>query len=427
MRSFALIAGTLLLTVVLLDAFQSIILPRRPVGRLRITRIFFKLTWAPWRRVAAAFRSRTHRDQFYSVYGPLALLVLFFVWALLLTVGFALIFFGLHIPFHDPMLVNPDDWARLRSCLYVSGTTIFTLGLGDVLPQSHAARLFTVLEAGTGLGFIALVIGYVPVLYTAFSHREILVALLDARAGSPPTAVELLLRHDFDGGPQALHRLLEEWERWCAEMLETHISYPILCYYRSQHDNQSWLAALTAVLDTCALLIALLDGAQTRQAQLTFAIGRHTLVDLVHVFHLEAAERQLRDGPATRLEHAEQPDAMQTPGMPKTSEGPQEFGRLCQALRGTGYALCSDREARHRLDALRKLYEPGACTLAEYLRVGLPQWLPPAPDARKKDSWTLVQGLRSPVALTQGLARHVSLQSTADHLDGLDEFPEDSV
>lgn len=409
MRFLALISGFLLLTVVLLDAFQTIILPRRPVGHLRITRLFFVLTWGPWRTVTGLLRTRSLREQFYSIYGPLSLLLLFILWALLLTAGFAFIFFGLRIPFHDPMLTSGSEWARLRSCLYVSGTTLFTLGLGDVLPQSHAARFMTVLEAGTGLGFVALVIGYLPVLYTAFSQREILVALLDSRAGSPPTAGELLLRHNFTGGGQALRKLLEEWERWCAEMLETHISYPILCYYRSQHDNQSWLASLTAVLDTCALLIALLDGEETRQAQLTFAIGRHTLVDLGHVFHREAQEARLREAPLTRMDE-------------------EEFARLCNALRETGYAPCGDREAHRRVYALRKLYEPSACSLADYLRIALPSWLPPAAlEHRKTDAWTVMQGLRSPEALASRLTRHVSQQSTAVNLESHDEVSEETL
>ena len=398
-----------MLAIVLLDAFQTIILPRRPVGRLRITRMFFVMTWSPFRRAVQVLRSKAHREQLFSVYGPLALLILFLFWALLLITGYALIFFGLRIPFHDAMLQSSSEWSRLRSCIYVSGTTIFTLGLGDVLPQSHAARLLTVIEAGTGLGFVALVIGYVPVLYGAFSQREVLVALLDARAGSPPTATELLLRHNFQGGPQTLRQLLADWERWCAELLETHVSYPILCYYRSQHDNQSWLASLTTILDTCALLIALLDGEETRQAQLTFAIGRHALIDLGHVFRRESEEHRLRDAPLTRM-----------------ADG--SFGRLCEALGSTGYAPCDDREARHRLEALRKLYEPSACALSEYLRIGLPEWLPPTgADVRRSDAWTVVQGLRSPEALTSRLSRHVSLQSTAAHLEAHDEVPEEQV
>ncbi len=409
MRFVALISGFLLLSLVLLDAFQTIILPRRPAGNLRITNAFFTLTWTPWRAAASLLRNRAYREHLFSVYGPLSLLILFLVWALLLNAGFALVFFGLRIPFHDAMLTSHSEWARLRSCIYVSGTTLFTLGLGDVLPQSQAARFLTVAEAGTGLGFVALVIGYVPVLYSSFSQREILVALLDARAGSPPAAGELLLRHNFQGGGQALRRLLAEWERWCAELLETHISYPILCYYRSQHDNQSWLASLTTILDTCALLIALLDGEETRQAQLTFAIGRHILVDLGHVFSLDAEEARLRETPSERLEAG-------------------EFDRLCGALRETGYAPSADREAHRRLNALRKLYEPNACALAGHLRVALPQWLPPVEaEFRKTDAWTVMDGLRSPEALASRMTRHVSQQATAVNLESHHEVSEETL
>jgi hypothetical protein len=228
------------------------------------------------------------------------------------------------------------------------------------------------------------------------------VALLDARAGSPPTAGELMFRHNFNGGHHALTALLAEWERWCAEMLETHISYPILCYYRSQHDNQSWLAALTAVLDTCALLITTIEGPSTRQAQLTFAIGRHTLVDLGHVFKQEQQEQQLRGSSPMRL-------------------GDAEYARLCDLLGQAGFSLCGDLGARERLKAIRLLYEPHACALANYLRLQLPAWAPPAADeTKRKDQWATVAELRSPRAMADRLTAHVSAQSTAGHLD--DEF-----
>jgi hypothetical protein len=356
------------------------------------------MTWLPWSAACVRWPWKRSREQLFSIYGPLSLLMLFVLWAAMLTASYGLIYCGLHSPFVDP--THPvTALARLRTCLYVSGTTLFTLGLGDVLPATHAARALVVLEAANGLGFIALVIGYLPVLYTAFSTREISVALLDARAGSPPAAGELLLRHNFSGGHDALTLLLADWERWCAAMLETHISYPILCYYRSQHDNQSWLSALTAILDTCALLITTVEGPSTRQAQLTFAIGRHTLVDLGHVFGQEKVEQRFRDAPPQRL-----PDA--------------EFARLCSMLDVAGFSLCSQIDSRARLNAIRKLYEPHAAAMSRYLHLELPLWTPPAPDPKKKrDQWTTVAELRTPAALADKLTFHVSRQSTANHLE----------
>ena len=404
MHVVAALFSVLFLGVVLLDAFQTIILPRRPVGRFRITRIFFLATWGPWKALTLRWPSRRGREQMYSVYGPLSLLMLFVVWAALLTTGFGLMYFGIGDPLTDPM--HPTSHlTRLRSCLYFSGTTLFTLGLGDVQPADHFARLLVIIEAGVGLGFIALVIGYLPVLYTAFSTREVSVALLDARAGSPPTAGELLVRHNFEGGNDALTGLLAEWERWCAEMLETHISYPILCYYRSQHDNQSWLSALTAVLDACALVITSLDGPSTRQAQLTFAIGRHTLVDLGHVFHREKEEQRLREGPFTRLSD-------------------DEFASLCAVLNQSGFSLCGDRDVRKRLGAIRALYEPHACALGEYLRLDLPRWMPEQQEGKgKQNLWKSVADLRSPGAATKRLTQHVSPQATASHLGDEESHP----
>lgn len=413
MHVLALIFGCVFLAGVLLDAFQTIILPRRPVGRFQITRLFFLATWTPSRWLIGHWPVKRSREHMYSFYGPLSLLLLFVLWAGLLATAYGLIYFGMHTPFNDPFIRGDHAvtaFQRLRSCFYVSGTTLFTLGLGDVQPATNTARMFVVVEAGTGLGFVALVIGYLPLLYTAFSTREIAVAMLDARAGSPPTAGELLFRHNFNGGHHALSALLAEWERWCAAMLETHISYPILCYYRSQHDNQSWLSALTAVLDTCALLITTIDssrdgGASTRQAQLTFAIARHTLVDLGHVLHLERDERRLRLEPPTRL-------------------ADEEFVPLCNLLSKAGFSLCGDVGARERLTAIRVLYESHACVLSDYLRLQLPAWAPPLPDPlRRGDGWSTVAELRSPSAIADRLTTHVSAQSAASHLEDDQSHP----
>lgn len=395
MHIFLLLLGLILYAAVLLDSFQTIILPRRPVARLRLTRLFYLATWTSLTRIAHLVRDHRKREQYYSIYGPLSLLMLFVAWAVTLLAAFAFIYFGLHAPFTDPL--HPvGAFGHLRTCFYVSGSTLFTLGLGDVVPVNHVTRFFIVLEAGTGLGFIALVIGYVPVLYSAFSAREMEVALLDARAGSPPTAGELLLRHHFDGGDAALNKLLAEWERWSATLLETHISYPILCYYRSQHDNQSWLSALTAILDACALIITAVESPVQRQAQLTFAVGRHVLVDIGHVFHRERAEQKLRGAKFTRLND-------------------EEFARLCDLLCGAGVPLCSDINIRERLEALRKLYEPHACAMAHYLRLELPHWAPPPVNAEKPDIWTSIGRLRTPSG-TADPPNAVSPQATASNL-----------
>jgi hypothetical protein len=252
-----------------------------------------------------------------------------------------------------------------------------------------------VLEGGTGLGFVALVIGYLPVLYQAFSHREVTVAMLDGRSGSPPTATELLKRHAYDGGERDLIVLLAEWERWSAEILESHISYPILCYYRSQHDNQSWLSALVAVLDTCSLLITTIEGPQARQAQLTFAMARHALIDLGHVFHVEEGAKRKEVAGLDRLP-------------------PKAFNGLCMMLGDLEVKLCGDPAAMERLTKIRMLYEPHAHALADYLRLSLPLWVA---EPKKKDYWKTVAELRvySPEAALKSY-EHISEGAESAHL-----------
>ncbi len=383
MHVLALVLGLSAFGGVILDAFQTIILPRRPTGRLRITRVFYQMTWKPWVWMASRVKDRKLRDQVYSVFGPFSLLALLVLWAVLLTIGFALLLFAFRSPFQDSSLAaGAGPLSRFMTDLYVSGTTLTTLGPGDVAPRSQWARALMITESGTGLGFVALVISYVPVLYGAFSHREVNVAMLDGRAGSPPTAAELLRRHGFDGGQVALSDLLAEWERWSAEILESHISYPILCYYRSQHDNQSWLSALVSVLDACALLITTIEGPASRQAQLTFAMGRHALIDLGHVFHLEdRQESWLAGGQAERL-----PEKV--------------FVGLCDALATVELRLCGDPASVERLLAIRALYEPHALAISEYLKMPLPQWVA---EPKPRDQWKAVADLRSQAKAVLGL------------------------
>ena len=165
---FSLIVGIACLLLVLLDAFQTVILPRRPSGHLRLTRLFYISTWGPWSWLAARIRQPRAKETLLSFYGPLSLVFLIVMWAALLVLGFALIYYGLHSPFSDPLNPQPG----FRTDFYVSGTTLFTLGLGDVVPHRAWVRELVVLEAGTGLGFVAVVIGYFPVLYSAFSKTR---------------------------------------------------------------------------------------------------------------------------------------------------------------------------------------------------------------------------------------------------------------
>jgi hypothetical protein len=364
MHPLRLIFGIACIFSVLLDAFETVILPRRATGRFRLTRLFYRMTWLPWRGAAERVRHPRKRETLLSFYGPLSLVFLIGTWAAALIFGFALIYFAFPEPFLDPRGITHPFF----SDLYVSGTTIFTLGLGDVLPGNLVVRGLVVVEAGIGLGFVALVIGYFPVLYGAFSRREVNIALLDARAGSPPTAFELIKRHSFEGGSKALVTLLEEWERWSAELLESHISYPLLCLFRSQHTSQSWLSGITAILDACSLLIAGVQEESARQAQLTFAIARHALVDISQI---------LSQPPVT-----DAPDRLP----------PERFRLIYDQLCMAGVRVCRDDQSCARLNELRAMYEGYAEALSRYLSMALPPFFLEHP---KKDNWLSVAKVRA--------------------------------
>ncbi len=363
MRIIVAILGIALLLVVLWDAFETVILPRRVTRKLRLTRLFYRSTWRPWRAVARALPSAKRRESFLSFFGPLSLLFLLGVWAAGLIVGFALLHWSM-----GSLEITSGGTANFATDLYLSGTTFFTLGLGDVVPRGTMARLLTVTEGGMGFGFLAVVIGYLPVLYQAFSRREVNISLLDARAGSPPTAGELLRRHSHAQGLEALTVLLRDLERWCAELLESHLSYPSVAYFRSQHINQSWLSALTTVLDTCSLVMAGIEGACERQAELTFAMARHVTVDLAQVFNTPPRSRA------------------------KDRLPPAKLARLRATLAAAGLQLREGEAVGQRLAELRHMYEPYLESLGDFLYLTLPPWMP---ESKRPDNWQVSAWERS--------------------------------
>lgn len=341
--NFATIAGIALLALVLRDAFETIILPRRVRRIFQLTSIFYRVSWKVWRAAATQFKGK-YRENSLSWYGPFSLLMLLVVWALTIVFAFGLLHYGA-----GSALKMDGGTPGFLDDLYLSGTTFFTLGMGDVVPRVATAKFITVFEAGLGFAFLAIIIGYLPVIYQAFSRREIAISLLDARAGSPPSAGELLWRNQGDQNREDLVRLLAEWERWSAEVLESHLSYPVLAYFRSQHGNQSWLAALTTILDTSALVMVGFDGWCMRQAHLTFAMARHAVVDLAQVFSVAPPE-----GPVDRL-----PD--------------EQFDRLIARLRDAGLKF-EEGGVRERLNDTRAMYEPYVAALSAHLALPIPEW-----------------------------------------------------
>ncbi len=371
MNVFAGLIGLVLIAVSLWDGFEAIVLPRRVSRRVRLTTIFYRTTWTSYSALAKRLASTKRREKFLGVFGPLSLLMLLCVWALCLIVGFAMTQWAL-----GAKLNTPEGVATFGTYLYMSGVTFFTLGFGDVTPQAALGRGLAVLEAGVGFGFLAIVIGYLPVVYGAFSRRETNISLLDARAGSPPTAAELLRRHGQHQGMKELTDLLRDWERWSSELMESHLSYPVLSYYRSQHTNQSWLAAVTTILDTCALVMVGIDGSGPAwQAELTFAMTRHAVVDIAQIFNTSPHP------------------------CPKDRLMPDTLAVLRARLAEAGVPLREGAEAERKLTEIRKKYEPYVNALADYLLMPVPPWVL---DANTVDNWQSSAWEKRPTASLMG-------------------------
>jgi hypothetical protein len=348
---YAIVLGLAILWVVLLDAFETVVLPRRVRRHFRLTAWFYRRTWIPWRGIARRIKTNSRQQNFLGYFGPLSLILLLAFWAAGLIFGFALLQYG--IGGHEQLSREPLTFGRI---MYHSGETFFTLGYGDIVPTSGGARALSVIESGMGFAFLGVVIGYIPVAYGAFSRREVQISMLDSRAGSPPSAAELLVRlagrSDDPGMEQkVLDEVLRDWERWAAELLESQISYPVLTFFRSQHINQSWLAALTVMLDVTTLVLTGIEGVRSDQAKLTFAMARHAAVDLAQVVNARY-------------------DSTAPDRLPE-----EEFNALREALGAAGLRLKTDESGRAKLSRLRSMYEPYVHSTGRNLLMTLPPWL----------------------------------------------------
>ena len=355
MHLWASIAGVVIVFVILLDAFETIVLPRRIQRHFRITALFYRFTWPRWTGIAGHIKKPSRREGFLAYFGPLSLIWLLGFWALGLIFGFACVQYGL-----GEHLQLSGEKLTFGKLLYHSGETFFTLGYGDIVPTNGIARALAVFEAGMGFAFLGVVVGYLPVIYNSFASREVEISLLDARAGSPPTATEFLGRLGCCPDQTVLDNIFRDWERWCADLLSSQISYPVLSFFRSQHGNQSWLGALTVMLDVTSLVMTGVDGIHADQAKLTFAMARHAAVDLAQVVNSQYSPHD--------------PNRLSL----------EDRTRVKTELAFRGVTINDNPDAPDKLAQLREVYEPYLHALSRRLQMALPPWIH---DGRKKDNW----------------------------------------
>ncbi len=341
MDALAFLAGEVVLALVLADVFETVVVPRPSPGPHRLSRYLVRSTWRVWRWIGARTRTGLARDGFYGIYAPGAVILLLSAWLALLVLAYGLIFYALR----GDLVPAPTD---LGTSLYFAGTSILTLGFGDIVAQGWLARVASLVSAASGLGVVALVITFLFSLFGSYQRRESLVVTLSVRAKAPPSAVVLLETYARLDMVDQLPDLFAAWERWEAEVLDSHVAYPLLGYFRSSHDNISWLSALGAVLDACALVLTTIEDIPRGQAELTKRGGAHLVEDISNILAFQ--------GDGSRVDQT-------------------QFNEAFERLRAAGYRLGDAEQSWHRFERGRATYAGRLEALAAYWATPATVWI----------------------------------------------------
>jgi hypothetical protein len=288
LSAFEAVLGMLVVLTVLRDVFQSVVTPRPVGGRWRLGRIPVLWLWRPWRWAALRMRNAVRREATLASFGPLVVLMDLVTWVATLILGYGLLLDALR----DQIRPRPPGFG---SSLYFAATSLLTLGYGDFVAMAGPARFVALAAGATGLGVFAVVITFLFSLFAAFQRREVSVVTLEAAAGAPPSGVTFLESYALAGILGDLPATFRQWQTWAAEVLDSHLAYPVLGYFRSSHDNDSWVSSLGAVMDAATLALTTLDLKATPGApdnlygwaKLARAVGGHCIEDLVLYFDLD--------------------------------------------------------------------------------------------------------------------------------------------
>jgi hypothetical protein len=339
------VAGVLVVVAVLSDVFLAVVVPRRapPIGRFtRLSGYLVPGAWRVWRGIGLRIGSSERREAFLGTFGSLVAIMLLVAWVAGLILGYGLIFDAVRAQ------IRPEP-ENIGAAIYFAGVSMLTLGFGEIVPVGGGARLVALVAAASGLGLFALVITFLFTLYGSFQRREVAVVVLEAGAGAPPSGVNLLETYALLGILDDLPRVFADWQEWAAEVLDTHLAYPILAYFRSSHDNDSWISSLGAVMDAATLVLTTIDGGPKGWAKLSRAVGGHCIEDLAQYFRLQVE-------PEVGLERS-------------------EFDEARQRLRQAGFALRDADESWAIFARLRSDYAGRVNALARYWATPPAQWI----------------------------------------------------
>ena len=335
-------AGIILVVGTFYDLFKSVVLPRPSINRFVMVRLLFFAFWALWQWVGRRMQNVARRETWLATFGPAAVIAMFLTWALAFMLGYALILDGLRTQVR-PVL---DGFGE---SLYFSATTIVPLSYGDFVPIGFGARVMILFESATGVGIAALVITLLFSLYASFQAREELVVQLDAVAGAPPSGTQLLETVFERGLRDELVKTFEDWRRWSAAVLESHLAYPVLLYFRSSHDNEAWLNSFGAVMDAAALVMSTVDEDEEGPARLMFTVGNHLVEDLSWYFRFTSTKDPMVDR--------------------------DEFEQAVARLRKAGFRVKSMDEAWTKFQHLRGKYASQMNQMAHRLAIIPAEWI----------------------------------------------------
>jgi hypothetical protein len=340
------VLGALLLALVYWDLFESVVVPRPTPGWFRIARYVIRLSWQGFRAIGRGRDGRRH-DTLLGLFAPAATVALLVAWLGAMILGYGLILFSLR----DQLQPVPPDFV---TALYAAATTVLTLG-GDIAATGPAARVVVVLAAASGLGVVALVITFLFSLYGSYQKREVQVVTLQAAAGGPPSAVSLLETYARLELVDRLPRLFLDWENWAAEVLDSHVAYPLLGYFRSSHDNLSWISALGTVLDAASLVLTTIEGLPRGEAELFRRVGSHLAEDISNLGFRADVTRVNRAGPDAGLDKA-------------------AFEAVCFRLGQAGYTIAPLSRAWPAFEAVRAEFAPRLEAMATYWDTPSTSW-----------------------------------------------------
>ncbi len=335
-------AGVAFVAATFYDLFKSVVLPRPSINRFVMVRLLFVTFWALWQWVGRRIQNLARRETWLATFGPSAVIAMFLTWALAFMLGYALILDGLRTQVR-PVL---DGFGE---SLYFSATTIVPLSYGDFVPIGAGARVMILFESATGVGIAALVITLLFSLYASFQEREELVVQLDALAGAPPSGTQLLETVFERGLRDELVKTFDDWRRWSAAVLESHLAYPILLYFRSSHDNEAWLNSFGAVMDAATLVMSAVDEDEEGPARLMFTVGNHLVEDLSWYFRFTSTKDPLVDR--------------------------DEFEQAVARLRKAGFRVKSVEEAYTKFQHLRGKYASQMNQMAHRLAIIPAEWI----------------------------------------------------